>query len=219
MDYIRQRAWFDPRTNNAAATIVGCGGIGSFAALALAKLGIQTITLVDFDSVEEHNVPNQLFGPDQLGELKVNALARNIFAATGISATGIPTALEEGIPRAPVVISALDSMSARAALWQQVRYKLDVKLFLDGRLGGEHVVLYSVVPSNPTDVAGYEATLHSDDDGLDLPCTARAIIDVGFAVGSVITRAVRRSYAHAPTTPTVYLNQETLELFTGGWPE
>ncbi|HEV3071866.1 MAG TPA: ThiF family adenylyltransferase [Solirubrobacteraceae bacterium] len=217
MDYTRQRAWFDPSTTNAAATIVGCGGIGSFAAFALAKLGVQTLKLVDFDTVDEHNIPNQLFEPDQLGEPKVSALAKNISSATGIYPTGINAPLQDGIPRSPIVVSALDSMAARAELWKQVRYKLDVKLFLDGRLGGEHIVLYSVDPSNPTDVAGYETTLHSDADGEDLPCTARSIIDVGFAVGSLITRAVRRYYAHEPATPTVYLNQQTLDIFKGGW--
>lgn len=217
MDYTRQRAWFDPSTTNAAATIVGCGGIGSFAAFALAKLGVQTLKLVDFDTVSEHNIPNQLFEPAQLGELKVSALAENISSATGIHPTAIDAPLQDGIPRSPIVVSALDSMTARAELWKQIRYKLDVKLFLDGRLGGEHVVLYSVNPSNPTDIAGYEATLHSDADGKDLPCTARSIIDVGFAVGSLITRAVRRYYAHEPATPMVYLNQQTLDIFKGGW--
>lgn len=219
MDYTRQRAWFDPSTTNAAATIVGCGGIGSFAAFALAKLGVRTLKLVDFDTVDEHNVPNQLFEPRQLGQCKVSALAHNLSVATGIHPIGINAPLEQGIPRLPIVVSALDSMAARARLWEQVRYKLDVKLFLDGRLGGEHIILYSADPSNPLDIAGYEATLHSDADGDDLPCTARSIIDVGFAVGSLITRAVRRFYAHEPATPTVYLNQATLDVFKGGWPE
>jgi molybdopterin/thiamine biosynthesis adenylyltransferase len=219
MDYTRQRAWFDPSTTNAAVTIVGCGGIGSFAAFALAKLGIQTLELVDFDTVEQHNIPNQLFTSCQVGHEKVAAVADFVIQHNdSIAVTGHSKPLQDGIPRSAIVISALDSMAARAELWKQVRYKLDVKLFLDGRLGGEHVVLYSVDPSNPTDVTGYEATLHSDTDGDDLPCTARSIIDVGFAVGSLITRAVRRHYAHEPATPTVYLNQQTLDIFKGGWP-
>lgn len=216
-DHTRQRAWFDPSTVNAAATIVGCGGIGSFTAFALAKLGVKTLRLVDFDTVDEHNVPNQLFNPDQVGQAKVAALCENLQAATGTQALALQAPLQEGIPRSPIVVSALDSMAARQALWQQVRYKLDVKLFLDGRLAGEHIVLYSVDPNDPAEVAGYEATLHSDDEGEDLPCTARSIIDVGFAVGSLITRAVRRHYARERSTPIVYLNQQTLRLFTGGW--
>ena len=217
LDFTRQRGWFDPSTVNAAATIVGCGGIGSFTAFALAKLGVSTLTLLDFDTVDELNVPNQMFTPDQVGQAKVTALASTIRASTGCEPETRQAPLEAGIPLAPIVVSALDSMAARRALWMQVRYRLDVKLLLDGRLGGENVVLYSVDPSNPTDVAGYEATLHSDAEAEDQPCTARSIIDVGFAIASLMTRAVRRHYGHEPATPVVYLNQATLGMFTGGW--
>ena len=218
-DYTRQRDWFDPDRTDAAATIVGCGGIGSFAAFALAKLGVRSLNLVDFDAVDALNVPNQMYRPDQLGKPKVEALAETIRAATGCEPAVVQAPLQEGIPRTAIVVSALDSMRARAELWRQLRYRLDVKLLLDGRLGGEHIVLYSVNPSNPSDVSGYEATLHSDDQGEDLPCTARSIIDVGFAVSSLITRGVRRHYGHQPPTPVVYLNQDTLDLFKGGWSE
>jgi sulfur carrier protein ThiS adenylyltransferase len=219
LDFTRQRAWFDPSTVNGAATIVGCGGIGSFTAFALAKLGVSRLTLLDFDTVDELNVPNQMFTPDQVGQPKVTALASTIRASTGCEPERRQEPLEAGIPLAPIVVSALDSMAARRALWMQVRYRLDVKLLLDGRLGGENIVLYSVDPSNPTDVAGYEATLHSDAEGEDQPCTARSIIDVGFAIASLMTRAVRRHYGHEPKTPVVYLNQATLSMFTGGWQE
>lgn len=217
IDYTRQRAWFDPEKTPAAVTVVGCGGIGSFAAFALAKLGVADIHLVDFDTVESHNVPNQLFLPSQVGRPKVFALSDTITDATDAKVTLHEHPLQDGIPRSQIVLSALDSMSARADLWKQIRYKLDVQLFLDGRLGGENVVLYSVKPGHPDDVKGYEATLHSDEEGDDLPCTARSIIDIGFAISSLITRAVRQSYAGLPHNPMVYLNQRTLELHKGEW--
>lgn len=210
-DYTRQRDFFDPDNVDSSVTIVGCGGIGSFTAYALSKLGVSNIKLLDFDTVEAHNIPNQLFRPDQIGVAKVDALADTI------GATPYQQRLEDGIPRSPVVISALDSMEARSALWNQVRYKLDVKLLLDGRLGGENIVLYGARPSQPDDVAGYEATLHSDDEGIDLPCTGRAIIDVGFSIASLMTRAVRRLYVDDSYDRVTYLNQQTLELMTGDW--
>ena len=216
-DYTRQRDFFDPTNTNAVVTIVGCGGIGSFTAFALAKLGVSELRLVDFDTVDEHNIPNQLFLPSQIGKQKTAALAETIEAATDAKVSLHNHPLQDGIPRSSVVISALDSMQARAELWQQVRYKLDVKLFLDGRLGGQNVVLYAVRPCQPTDIAGYEATLHSDEEGDDLPCTGRAIIDVGFAVASLMTRAVRQFYADGPISPMTYLNQNTLDLLRGDW--
>lgn len=217
MDYTRQRDWFDPDKTQAAATIVGCGGIGSFTALALAKLGVQRLNLVDFDTVDEHNVPNQLFSRHQINDNKVAALHEHLSEQVGVKAATYCQPLQDGIPRAPVVISALDSMTARKDLWALVRYKLDVKLFLDGRLAGENVLLYAVDPTNPTDVKGYEGTLHSDEEGSDQPCTARSIIDVGFAIGSLMTRAVRRHYAGEAKDSCVYLDQRNLDIYKFGW--
>lgn len=221
MDYTRQRDWFDPDTTDASVTIVGCGGIGSFTAFALAKLGVQDLKLLDFDFVEEHNVPNQLYRPGNASEthpiLKVRALGATVFDHTGIVPSVHAIPLQDGVPLSDVVISALDSMEARADLWQQVKYKLACKLFIDARLGGENIVVYSLNPSVPSEIAGYEATLHSDEEGLDLPCTGRSIIDVGFSVAALITRAVRRFYAGSEPEAQVYLNQANLELFKGGW--
>lgn len=217
MDYTRQRDWFDPDKTQAAATIVGCGGIGSFTALALAKLGVQRLNLVDFDEVDAHNIPNQLYPIDALGGVKAEELERTLDKFGGRLVVPYVRPLQDGIPRAPVVISALDSMTARKDLWALVRYKLDVKLFLDGRLAGENVLLYAVDPTNPTDVKGYEGTLHSDEEGSDQPCTARSIIDVGFAIGSLMTRAVRRHYAGEAKDSCVYLDQRNLDIYKFGW--
>lgn len=221
MDYTRQRDWFDPDRTNAAATIVGCGGIGSFTAFALAKLGVQRLTLLDRDVVDEHNVPNQMFAETLIGLPKVGALAGLInswdVGRNPDRITPLYQDLNDGVPLSPVVISALDSMKARAELWQQVRMKPACKLFLDGRLGGQHIVLYAVNPTLPSDVAAYEATLHSDSEGLDLPCTAKSVIDVGFAIASLITRAVRLHYSHAEIPRMTYYNVETLTIHQGGW--
>jgi hypothetical protein len=232
IEYTRQRKWFDPDRTNASVTIVGCGGIGSFAAFALAKLGVQQLTLLDFDIVEPHNIPNQMFRftddeyPDgDLGRAKVDGVAWTVAEFAGLPRLHDPTRwcrpicgrLEDGVPLSDVVISALDSMEARAELWKQIRYKAACKLFLDGRLAGENIVLYAVNPILPSDVKGYEATLHSDDEALELSCTARSIIDVGFTIAALITRAVRRHYAEEEVERVVYQNQEQLTIHKGGW--
>ncbi len=217
IDYTRQRDFFDPARTNAVVTIIGCGGIGSFAAFALAKLGVRTLRLLDFDTVEEHNAPNQMFFREQIGLTKVEALATTIASTSDTNVETFNQRLEDGIPISPIVISALDSMSARKALWEQVKEQFKIKLFIDGRIGGQNVVLYAARPTLPSDIKGYEATLHSDEEGDDLPCTGRAVIDVGFAIGSLITRAVRGYYAEdGAYTPITFLNQNTLELHKGG---
>lgn len=60
--------------------VAGCGGLGSNAAVALARIGIGGLELVDFDKVEASNLNRQYFFKKQLGLPKVEALAQNIYS-------------------------------------------------------------------------------------------------------------------------------------------
>lgn len=58
--------------------IAGCGGLGSTAAMALARVGIGKLVIVDFDVVEPSNLNRQQYFVSQIGQPKVKALAENI---------------------------------------------------------------------------------------------------------------------------------------------
>jgi len=58
--------------------IAGCGGLGSNCAVALARTGVGTLVLADFDIVSESNLNRQYFFIDQIGISKVEALQANI---------------------------------------------------------------------------------------------------------------------------------------------
>jgi sulfur carrier protein ThiS adenylyltransferase len=58
--------------------IAGAGGLGSNAAVALARTGIGKIIVVDFDSIDESNLNRQYYFVDQIGMPKVEALKQNI---------------------------------------------------------------------------------------------------------------------------------------------
>ena len=58
--------------------IVGCGNIGSWLAIALAKLGATRFVLWDDDTVELVNIGTQYYTPGDVGEHKTMALARHI---------------------------------------------------------------------------------------------------------------------------------------------
>jgi sulfur carrier protein ThiS adenylyltransferase len=60
--------------------IAGCGGLGTNAALALARAGIGRLILADSDKVEESNLNRQQFTLADVGQPKVAALARNLKA-------------------------------------------------------------------------------------------------------------------------------------------
>jgi len=58
--------------------IAGAGGLGSNCAVALARSGVGTIVLSDFDVIEEQNLNRQYYFTDQVGMMKTVALKENI---------------------------------------------------------------------------------------------------------------------------------------------
>ena len=58
--------------------IAGAGGLGSNCAVALARSGIGTLVISDFDAVEGSNLNRQYYFTDQVGMLKSDALKENI---------------------------------------------------------------------------------------------------------------------------------------------
>ena len=87
--YSRTNAFFlthnmpNARENLAAkkVLILGCGGIGTHMAWHMATLGVNKITLVDFDSVEISNLNRQLlFDANDAGKIKTDVLKRKLEA-------------------------------------------------------------------------------------------------------------------------------------------
>lgn len=58
--------------------IAGCGGLGSNCAVALARVGVGTLVIADFDVVNQSNLNRQYYFFDQIGVKKTRALAENI---------------------------------------------------------------------------------------------------------------------------------------------
>ncbi|MCL6560114.1 MAG: sulfur carrier protein ThiS adenylyltransferase ThiF, partial [Firmicutes bacterium] len=58
--------------------IAGAGGLGSNCAAYLVRSGFKKFKIVDFDRVEAGNLNRQFFFLDQIGRLKVEALAENL---------------------------------------------------------------------------------------------------------------------------------------------
>ena len=50
--------------------IAGAGGLGSNCAVALARSGVGTLVIADFDTVEASNLSRQYYFTDQIGMMK-----------------------------------------------------------------------------------------------------------------------------------------------------
>jgi len=191
-DFQRQSDLFDPSKHQVPVTIVGAGGIGSPTAIALAKLGLRDLRLVDDDLVSEENLPSQMFLTGHLGEPKAVAMQGLVRMLSGVEPTVRVGRFNGEDAVEGIMISAVDSMASRREIWERVKFNSAVDLFIDGRMGGEVIRLYAVRPCQPDDVRRYEETLCESSETMPLPCGARAIIYVGFTMAALITRAVAK---------------------------
>lgn len=126
--------------------VVGLGGVGSWAAEALARSGVRALTLIDLDHVAESNINRQVLAIDStLGMAKVVAMRERIaqinplcevhvveeFVTPDNCAALLPGSLD-------ALIDACDQMSAKAALtnWAVNRH---VPFVTAGAAGGKRL--------------------------------------------------------------------------------
>ena len=214
IDYWRQLDFVTPSDFTFDISLIGAGGLGSPIALALVKMGCPRIAVFDADRVEPHNLPNQLYRLDDIGSAKVEALARLLreFAPAEVS-----TFDEMVVDRSfsGVVISAVDNMAARKEIWHRcIRYKANIPMYLDARMGGEIGRLLTVTPTNPLSVEAYEATLFGDDEGVDDPCTAQSTIYATFGIAALVGNQVKRFVRGEALTRDHILDFSTSMLLT-----
>jgi ThiF family len=211
-DYWRQLDLVTPDELKLPITLVGAGGIGSPTALALAKMGCSHLTVYDPDLVEPHNLPNQFYRLEDSARPKVEALRELIWAFTGLEIVSIQETVSQQ-RFSGIVISGVDSMSARQAIWQgAIRYHSNVELYIDARMGAEVCRIYSVRPSDPEDVRAYELTLYDDDQATDDACTAQAIIYNVLSIAGLIANQVKKYAKGERLDREVILDLKTLTL-------
>lgn len=104
--------------------VVGIGGVGSWAAEALARSGVARLTLIDLDHIAESNINRQVHALEAtVGQAKVLAMRERI---GGIHPACVVQAVEEFVTPdnwpallpvgADAVIDACDQMSAKIAM-------------------------------------------------------------------------------------------------------
>jgi sulfur carrier protein ThiS adenylyltransferase len=113
--------------------IAGVGGLGSNAAISLARVGIGRLILVDFDTVEENNLDRQYYFRDQIGKVKVEAVKENIKKINPSLKIDIfnqkltKGSMDEPFHDADVIIEALDSAIAKTSFIEEIMQKLPDK--------------------------------------------------------------------------------------------
>ncbi len=119
--YARHTPGVHDRIKNSSVGIMGLGGLGSVVAVALARIGVGRLLLVDFDTVDPSNLNRQNYFVDQVGLKKTVALQANLSRInpylkvetidTVLTEQSIPTVFES----VDVLAECFDSAEMKAA--------------------------------------------------------------------------------------------------------
>ncbi len=132
------------RVQAAHVAVVGVGGVGSWAAEALARSGIGALTLIDLDMVAESNTNRQIQAlGDHYGRAKVDVMAERI---RGINPNCQIKTVEEFVtpdntaellhPALDYVVDAIDQVKVKAAMIAHCR-RSHLAIVTAGAAGGQ----------------------------------------------------------------------------------
>ena len=135
------------RIRTARVAIVGVGGVGSWAAEALARCGVASLTLIDLDHVAESNINRQVQALGAtLGQAKVQALAERIAdihpgcdvqcVEAFADADNWPAQLPHAVD---AVIDACDQVRAKQTLAAWARNNQETAFVCVGAAGGKQL--------------------------------------------------------------------------------
>ncbi len=204
----------DDALEHVQALVVGCGGIGSYTALLLAKMGVPIITLVDHDKVEEANVGTQLYGNNIVSQDKAGALATILrqqslsLTVNDVRARFSPDVLTAYLysPRR-LIIMALDSIEARREVYKAVGSQAHSKittvdtLIIDPRMTLETLEVNAIKFTSDFKVvrdAYIDRLMDEKEVYEEQPCGEKAIPGTGMFAASVVMSIVLRWLKEQP---------------------
>jgi len=182
------------RFQNATVVVAGLGGVGSWAAEALARTGIGHLVLVDFDHIAESNTNRQLHAMEgQYGKAKVEAMTQRILQINPeIQITAYdeflePENLDRIIPANAYVLDATDSVQTKIALsvWARENHRA---LVMCGAAGGK---------TDPTSVRCDDLS-RTEQDALLAKVRQGLRQDHGFSRNLKHQIGIRAIYSHEP---------------------
>ena len=136
---------FESKLEN--ATVIGCGAVGSKISTELVRLGVDALTIYDFDEVEPHNLCNQAFTLAHVGMKKTEAL-KSLIADICSAEVTVEEKYVDQVIDTPIVFLCVDSMSARKAIMAKLLLNPTVCYVIETRMGVDEVRVYTVTAAS-----------------------------------------------------------------------
>jgi molybdopterin/thiamine biosynthesis adenylyltransferase len=177
--------------------ICGLGSVGSYTSHCLARTGFLEQTCIDMGDVDIENIGPQFYGENQVGLPKVGAHVQNMDRMINNNGVqGIHWKLGESkvadlelIGKVNIIVLAVDSMKVRKYMYDILRIAGFKGLVLDARMGISFLNIYTFTLDN---ASKYGATLFSDSEAIETPCTNKATAFCSFTSGALLTKEIIR---------------------------
>ncbi len=135
MDTSKVLEYFDPSEYRFAYNVIGCGAIGSHVCEQLTRLGITEVHIYDFDTVEAHNITNQMFCDSDIGMSKVDACEAAMKAINPeITVYKHPEGLTPPYVINGICILCVDNIDLRREIVKANQFNPNCAAFLDFRM-------------------------------------------------------------------------------------
>lgn len=189
--------------------IVGVGAVGRQLALQFAALGVGTLTLVDHDMIEIHNLSNQGFKDLQLGKSKVMATRQDCFELNNKLKVLIYRAKysKKYLIGKDFVCSCTDSMEIRKLMFEHT-CELGIPM-IDSRMAAETIRILAATDDPSRE--HYATTLFSDEEADPGQCTARSTIYGANLAAAFLTLSFAKHIREIPLDKDMFMNALTFE--------
>lgn len=200
-DRFKDAPWYKPQD----ISILGVGGIGSWTALLLSRMG-HNIFIYDDDRIEASNLGGQLYKIQDVGRAKTESIAQTVTEYSGDVTIIDMGRYEKGSGLSNITILAFDNMKYRkeaAEEWfeNQIDKKRnntsvegEVNILIDGRMEAETAIIYAV--DRPSRYNKWMEEWFPDERVPDAPCSFRATSHNGAMIASMITSILNNKIAN-----------------------
>lgn len=206
--------WFE-RARNLRISIIGLGGIGSYAAYALSRFRPLGITLVDLDTVETVNLAGQMYKMSDVGLFKTESICKSLIEFSHCYANTHSARIQDidgVIESYDIVVCGFDNMEARQEVWRRFKNSSDPKLLIDGRMNAEFYQLLCVNKQDLNSMIRYEKNwLFPSSEAEQTVCSFKQTsfmgMQIGGMIGSLVANYVNNLCNNTVTRPVPFLTE------------
>ena len=137
--------WYD-KSSFQNIVVGGAGGIGSWLALFLTRIG-HTLYIYDDDTIDQTNMAGQFYNQSQVGDRKTAAVKDNCRNLNGANLVNTFGRYDSTGLVSPIMVTCFDNMAGRKLMFEKWAEQKDRELFLDA--GGKDYSYIACVNDSP----------------------------------------------------------------------